>query len=430
VKFDPQEAHSALTHLSAPNTVDGEVRSCDYRELILDILHMKYVDVERLSRRVTHVRAHEGSKVRRAFRTRMAELLTETTLEDLDNAGHALAVLRAMDEALPCDDFWAETDAWPSSCSAQQRTSWQCPTRALEERIGKLAFQNRSRIDVLVRCHGVVTKLVDHELMRPKILNVIMSCLAIWIERTPLPEVRRRVGAVRSITSAEPPLLLALERRVIQRSRDAFTAGQLQGFAQFLLDVERGGLALLEGVGPAELDPESARRFPGLQVGLTAALRICLSRWPMRRLVAEFRGPVIRLICSWSSILENVRGSASARVCEALRSVHAMVLREVLPTVVQEELLHWGEFLKTLNTAGLLSLAEPDLDHILGGLRVPGSLLHCCASVTPGTVELLPAYRGRARELQVRTAEVNAMVVEVSTLLANMAEDTPMEPDP
>lgn len=426
---DLQHAGPAPAPLYSSGCYEAELKPYDYRELFMDIMNMSHANLEQIGRRVSCLKARDGSKLRRAFRTRTAELLIAASVAELESAARALAVLQKMDEVLPCDDFWSESDAFPKSSSADP-TSWQCPFRALEERLGKISFQKRSQLDVLVRCHDVVSDLIRGGLMRSKARDPVMSCLMIWVQRAPLLEYRRRASLLRKITASEPTLLLALEQRLLQRTRESFPIGQFQGFVQLLLDLQAGGLPLLDGAGPHELDQVTGQRLPILQLALLSTLRTGFNRWPMRRLLAEIQGPVLKLGSTCEATLPELRAAAGARVCEGLRSVHSMILREVAPTRVQDELLDWSKLLNTLHGAGMLSLSESERLHIIGAPRDPGSLLYCCASVAPGSPELLSAYQSRAQELKVRHKDVSDMVVMVFALLGNGLEDHAMAPAP
>lgn len=388
--------------------------------LLLEVAQMRYEEVEFFSERLVHFATKEGEKIRRAFRTRAAELLATCTVRQLRRARHTLMVLQQAEQQFEFDPL-GKSDTWPTTSSASD-TKWQCPQRAFEERIAYLAQKGVHDLEALAACHEVTAELAPRGFIRDKVHDVVIACLLKYVETEPFTQLRKHAMLLCDLKDREPCILARLERRLVQRARQAFHPGKLAGFVQVILDLQERGLPILDGPSPPVVDMKSATRFPALQVALLDALRVALKEWPIHRVAAEMQGAVLAGVVARPALQENVCVAATQRVHGGLHVVRDMVLRRVDARRVQEEYCHWGTLTLAMGKLKCLDFTEPIRMHILGGTEEIGSMAFCVTSVSPGANEVPPEYLGQVAGMRALAGELWKKTMDIALLLGDEAE--------
>lgn len=413
-------ALASATPSAASKTTSASERR-RWAELLLDIGKMEQENAENLAAQIQEVADfHEGEKLRRAFRTRAAELLSMMPLQQLQLAHELLVLVQKMDSEL-LFELWSRSDTWPPTAGTKP-TRWQCPTRALEERLAHLTLKGAHSLQTLSKCHIASSKLVVEGLVRPKVHELTLHTLLRWIEREPLQLLQRNAPLLKELADSQRCVLEALEHRILRRSLQPFRAGQLSGFAHLVLHLQDAGLEILDGPGAPQLDAPSCEHYPPLQISIMNSLRRAVKDLPISRLAADFRGPLLQLITARKGISDNVQLVVTDRVSDELHIIRNKVMKRDDPVRVQEELSHWGRFTEATGGAGLLDLCEPIRAHLLGPPEEIGSLAFCAATCTPGSKEFPPEYLGRKEALHQHLEEVWHMVTRVFALLGDAQE--------
>lgn len=382
-------------------------------ELLMEVAQMQHEEVEFFSQRLANFGPKEGEKIHQAFRSRAGELLACATVQQLDHARRTLMVLRRTD-----NDF----SAWHASAIGlvtpeKETTRWPCPTRAFEERIAHLAYKAVHNLPALAQCHAVTSDLAPRGILRAKVHDAVVTCILRWVEREQLGQLIKQAALLCELAKQEPQVMVVLERRLVRRARQSFSAGRLAGFVQCVLNLQDRGLEVLDGPGAPMVDMTSATRFAPLQVALLDALRVAFKDWPISRVAEEIQGCVLDFAVVRPDLKENVSVAATDRIHAELHTVRDLILRRVDPKRVQQEFLYWGTVAKAMGDRGLLNFSEPIRLHVLGGPDEIGSMSFCAASVTPTAPEMPPEYLPHVSGLYERVNDIWKAVMEVVVMI-------------
>ncbi|CAE8666955.1 unnamed protein product [Polarella glacialis] len=383
---------------------------------------MRLAEVADFRRLVLQFPSHgAGAKIRGAFRTRVAELLSAVGHAALAQAADALALVHDVDDGSSSSRGFC----WSKTSAISRLEPLLCPHKALEDRIGKLAIQGRKDVSLLASCLQVASGLQERGLVREHLPSAVSKQLLRWSESVQLTELRRLQPVLRRVVEIEPLMRSWLEQRLVRRAAQGFQLcpGQLGGFAQLLLDIQES-LRPLDGPGVPVLDPPSVYYLPPLRLAVLDALRLVLLRWPMERLANEFRGPVISLCQAFPlDIGVQVRLAVSARTVLELEACAETVLMEGDCVYLQERLLRWATFAGCAAAEGFLCPGPVPLAQLLGGPLVQASVAFCTAAVTPGCAEMPSGFKGHIPQLRVRSLELlDAMAVVKRHLLMQCSD--------
>jgi len=367
-----------------------------------------------------------GAKVRHAFRIRLAELVSEVTGPGLAQATEALIALHSTETLSLAESLQGLPQAPPSKIS-----SLQCPYKAMEERIGKLAFAGRGNLSLLTACLEAASRLQSLGLIRAEVRGAVAGCLLRWAEESPLQELRRQLPALAFLAGEEPAMLSALEQRLVQRAGRGFpVAGQFAGFFKLLLDLRKDGLRLLDGPGlPVDrwvLDAASVAHIPPLRLAALDAIREVLLHWPIQRLAEEFRGPVFTLCKEFPlDVKPQVCLAVTQRAVLSLEACSEIVAREGDCMRLQQDLILWSAFASSTASEGLLRPRAKAYKQILADAVTFGSMAFCAAAITPGCTEMMQGFKGRSDELAQRASDLLHALAEVKALLLDQVPPEP-----
>eukprot|EP00930_Biecheleria_cincta_P018965 TRINITY_DN14607_c0_g1_i1.p1 TRINITY_DN14607_c0_g1~~TRINITY_DN14607_c0_g1_i1.p1 ORF type:complete len:475 (-),score=66.68 TRINITY_DN14607_c0_g1_i1:74-1498(-) len=406
-----------LPALLLPRTRDRQVGS--HVPLLMDIGSMALQDVGRLHSEIPKVECFgAGVKVRNAFKTRIAELVADVSVDNLLRAAEALRVYAEVDDLALIEEV-ERTMPGGQQSPPSKLAPMQCPYRALEERIGKINFSHRDDLSVLEICLHAATCLRDQGLIRPDIREAVLGSLMRWTEESALVELRRQLPVLLRLTQEHPPVLAALEQRLIRRACRGFpSAGSLGSFLQFVLDIQAGGLRLLDGPGAAVLDPPSVHYIPPLRLASLNALREVLLHWPLRRLAEEFSGSVLCFCREFESdVKPQIRLALTQRAVLALETFSDVVQREGNCVDLQQEFIYWAAFCCSAATEDLLRPGPRPMAQMLAGPLTFGSIAFSAAALTPGCPEMPSGFLGRAKELAPRSGELMEGLAQVKSYL-------------
>lgn len=400
---------------ASAGSASGVLRPVRATELLLEVGQMRHEDVEFFSDRLACLGPKDGEKIRRAFRTRAAELLATATVQNLERARSTFLVLHSVESEQEFD-HWHLSDTWPTTAGTDA-TRWQCPTRAFEERIAHLAYKAVHNLPALAQCRTVTADLSPRGFIRAKVHEVVVAIILRWVETEPLAQLRKHAILLHELAENEASIMVVLEKRLVRRARQAFAPGRFESFLQIIFDLQDRGLEVLDGPGAPVVDMKSATRFAALQVALLDCMRVGLKIWPMSQVAQEFRGSVLQIMISRPDIKKNVTVAATDRIQHGLHAIRDLVLSRVDPKRVQEEFLQWGIVTKAMGEHGLLEFSEPIRMHIMSGPEEIGSMAFCAASVTPGAAEIPPEYLGHIQGMYERVREIWQTVMEVMVLI-------------
>jgi len=403
----------SLPVLLLPRTRDRQVGN--YGHLLLDIGTMRLGDVDNFTAEIPKVEGYgAGAKVRHAFRTRVAELVCDVSPQNLARATEALLALHSVDDIALQEAVEREIPG-AKPVAPSRLSPLQDPYRGLEERIGKLAFAGRDDLHVLEACLVSATRLGDAHLIRSQIREAVAGCLLRWVEETPLNEVRKRLPVLCRLGELQPPMMAALEQRLVRRANRGFPEkGQLSGFIKFLLELQEGGLRFFDGPGVPMLDPPSISYLPPLRLAVLDAVRGMLLRWNITRLAEEFNGPILRFCAEFpKDVKPQVCLAVSQRAVLDLEALSEQVRREGNCIRLQEDMIRWATFAIAAASEDLLRPGLLSMQQLLSGAVTYGSIAFVTAAVTPGCPEMPAGFKGKSAELAKRSSEMMDLLAEV-----------------
>eukprot|EP00928_Gymnodinium_smaydae_P036050 TRINITY_DN25252_c0_g1_i1.p1 TRINITY_DN25252_c0_g1~~TRINITY_DN25252_c0_g1_i1.p1 ORF type:complete len:914 (+),score=133.39 TRINITY_DN25252_c0_g1_i1:130-2871(+) len=357
---------------------------CRVRDTLVRIDLMRFADVSSLGTKILSSDNEQRSGLLKALRTRLAELFSEVSAQQLPDAKDALLALLDVERRAEASN--ASSEAFPRE---------ERPARILEDRIAHLACRSSTQLSSLVAAYTVALDMVRRGLMQQKVLDLVSAKLKRWFEKATLPQIRQQCGSIRAALQAEgcvpevsdahpppatgssvtmpaesvapslSPLWATLQERLFSLVAEHLGRGEIRGVARDLMRLHEHGVRVLDDVAATTKHPACL---------ICDFLRPCLANWPLERLLNEFQEEILVRLCQSSkSINVCVQCNASRRVAASFLALSDKVQTSDDSTNFERELLSCTKLLHLLACNSLLALDEAARAQLLGGPSEKGS---------------------------------------------------------